>query len=425
MGSTEMAVPAFPRKYSFGEMVQCSICLEALTDPRVLPCMHTFCLTCLKQCGQRRRAGELFPCPLCRKQFKIPEGGLDELTKNFLMQTLIDMQKAGPTNQTIKPCKDCLEERGAFELYCIDCNTNPCLKCTKDHETKQSFKDHKTLRLSDDNLMSELGKSLNQIFCKAHSKERVRVFCFDCEQALCVRCQRKKHQSHRCGDVGEIEDVLHGLIRRRIDCSARFDVQHSSAEEQLVDKLRSFEEEVGVVRQKIQDQADTMKRCIDQHAMELLEKLDSMKERTVLEINNCRTALTKFKLSLDSFKHDVRDMENNNCASDLNSTLRDVDSKVKALDDERVKMLCRSRSACSSSVKFTTSRLENARSRDGRNIVGKLTGKNTTLYTFQIRYFSNSILFNLDTFQTQFSIISILFKLGASHTAFFSNSNVS
>ena len=240
--------------------------------------------------------------------------------------------------------------------------------------------------------MSELGKCLNQISCKAHSKERVRVFCFDCEQALCVRCQKKKHQSHRCGDVGEIEDVLHGLIRGRIDCSARFDVQHSSADRQLVDRLRNFEEEVGVMRQKIQDQADTMKRGIDQHAMEitqetrLYERTDQFWRSTTVEP---RWPSSNFPWTHSSMLCEI-----------LRITIaRQIwiqpfvtsTKKSRALDDERVKMLCRSRSACSSSVKFTTSRLENTWCKNSRNV---------SLENLQVKI-RRYILFKLDTFQTR------------------------
>jgi len=30
---------------------ECSICTEVFTDPRVLPCLHTYCLKCIKYQG--------------------------------------------------------------------------------------------------------------------------------------------------------------------------------------------------------------------------------------------------------------------------------------------------------------------------------------------------------------------------------------
>ena len=34
------------------DLTECSICTEVFTDPRILPCHHTFCLNCLLNCGQ-------------------------------------------------------------------------------------------------------------------------------------------------------------------------------------------------------------------------------------------------------------------------------------------------------------------------------------------------------------------------------------
>ena len=81
-----LPVPA-ARKYSnmarklsvdkeLDDMTECSICTEVFTDPRVLPCIHTFCLKCLLNYGKDRQPGDHMPCPLCRKEFTIPDGWL-------------------------------------------------------------------------------------------------------------------------------------------------------------------------------------------------------------------------------------------------------------------------------------------------------------------------------------------------------------
>lgn len=30
------------------DLVQCALCMDKLTDPKMLPCQHTFCLNCLQ-----------------------------------------------------------------------------------------------------------------------------------------------------------------------------------------------------------------------------------------------------------------------------------------------------------------------------------------------------------------------------------------
>jgi len=45
------------------EALECSICFEMFDQPRVLPCGHTFCMSCLVAIKQRNSA---LPCPQCR-----------------------------------------------------------------------------------------------------------------------------------------------------------------------------------------------------------------------------------------------------------------------------------------------------------------------------------------------------------------------
>ena len=64
-------------------LLECSICLESYRDPRSLPCVHTFCLQCIEGVSRDKHPGDSLDCPLCRKEFTIPDGGVAHLPKNF------------------------------------------------------------------------------------------------------------------------------------------------------------------------------------------------------------------------------------------------------------------------------------------------------------------------------------------------------
>jgi len=67
------------------DMTVCPICTEVFTDPRVLPCIHTFCLKCLLNYGKDTQSGDSMACPMCRKEFTVPDDGLAGTQKNFFM----------------------------------------------------------------------------------------------------------------------------------------------------------------------------------------------------------------------------------------------------------------------------------------------------------------------------------------------------
>ena len=46
--------------------LECAVCLEQFKDPKVLPCLHSFCKICLEGLvGRKGNAGKL-NCPTCR-----------------------------------------------------------------------------------------------------------------------------------------------------------------------------------------------------------------------------------------------------------------------------------------------------------------------------------------------------------------------
>ena len=74
------------------EFLSCKICLESLRRPKALPCLHSFCESCLKDYVRRHPGGRpgYFPCPMCRKDTYIPHGGVEDFPDNFLLLSLSD-----------------------------------------------------------------------------------------------------------------------------------------------------------------------------------------------------------------------------------------------------------------------------------------------------------------------------------------------
>ena len=50
------------------QLIDCSICLETYTDPKLLQCLHVFCRKCLVKLVVRDQQGQLIlTCPICRQ----------------------------------------------------------------------------------------------------------------------------------------------------------------------------------------------------------------------------------------------------------------------------------------------------------------------------------------------------------------------
>uniref|UniRef100_A0A0X3PQ11 E3 ubiquitin-protein ligase TRIM21 n=1 Tax=Schistocephalus solidus TaxID=70667 RepID=A0A0X3PQ11_SCHSO len=74
----------------FNRLAACSVCLERLTDPWVLPCQHYFCY---KPCLEELLKENSNHCPNCRAQFE-----RSQLKPFYFFRNLISLIK--PTSQT-------------------------------------------------------------------------------------------------------------------------------------------------------------------------------------------------------------------------------------------------------------------------------------------------------------------------------------
>ena len=54
----------------FEEHLECSVCLEQLKDPKVLPCLHSFCHDCIVKLARNGKSKNM-ACPECRKVVQV------------------------------------------------------------------------------------------------------------------------------------------------------------------------------------------------------------------------------------------------------------------------------------------------------------------------------------------------------------------
>ena len=80
-------------RHEISDMLHCAICLNYATDPRYLPCLHTFCLVCILGCykgatDQGQHPIHQIKCPECRQISDAPTDGLDKLPSDLNMEKL-------------------------------------------------------------------------------------------------------------------------------------------------------------------------------------------------------------------------------------------------------------------------------------------------------------------------------------------------
>ncbi|XP_022807286.1 E3 ubiquitin-protein ligase TRIM56-like [Stylophora pistillata] len=158
------------------EYVTCSICLDTYTKPKTIACLHTFCCECLERHAQKRKNQELYPCPECQAQIRIPEGDcFDNLPSSFLHNSLLSLlavQNSGEGNEI--SCSTC-QRKSAEINYCFECEKFMCPDCVKAHEVFRDtlFEGHKVTPVRQFEAADYEALLKRQSFCsvKYHEKE--------------------------------------------------------------------------------------------------------------------------------------------------------------------------------------------------------------------------------------------------------------
>ena len=75
------------------EQLNCGICLDTYTDPKLLQCFHTYCTKCLiKLVVRNRQEQPVITCPACRQVTPIPPNGVRGLHSAFQINEFIGIR---------------------------------------------------------------------------------------------------------------------------------------------------------------------------------------------------------------------------------------------------------------------------------------------------------------------------------------------
>ena len=106
--------------------------------PKILPCQHTFCQSCLTSIGAETID---IRCPECRKQHKVPENGF---TTNRAMLDVVD-ELLKDANIGILMCA--VHTSRESVLSCVECSEGLCSLCLK--TTRHSSNRHHSHQLEE------------------------------------------------------------------------------------------------------------------------------------------------------------------------------------------------------------------------------------------------------------------------------------
>ncbi|XP_037323779.2 tripartite motif-containing protein 59 isoform X1 [Pungitius pungitius] len=259
------------------EDLTCSVCYSLFSDPRVLPCSHTFCKACLDNLLRSSTNYSIWrplrlplKCPNCRSVVELPPLGVDSLPTNVSLRAIVEKyQSDGAPRQP--SCQE--HHRQPLNMYCIQDRQLICGLCLTvgrhqghpiDDLQAAFIREKRTpsqllARLSEQRWaqVCELGEQLEQEKARCEglvSQDRREVDQFF--QALEAVLARKRHAYLEALDQAgaEVCEAYDPLIRRvKALQEEQLDLVSLGSSVEEEDSPLVFLEEVHVFRERVEE----------------------------------------------------------------------------------------------------------------------------------------------------------------------------
>ena len=130
--------------------LECLNCRKNLTDPLMLPCLHTLCRHCIE--GLVTGRGQKVRCPTCHHECKVPTKDVSGFPKTFFLSNLREVfqeLKEGKMNEARRSgqrecdnAKHDNKEHGKATAFRADCAEFCCETCVAFHKKFGATRGH-------------------------------------------------------------------------------------------------------------------------------------------------------------------------------------------------------------------------------------------------------------------------------------------
>ena len=249
----------------------CDLCSQRFSDPRMLPCLHSFCYNCLVKHFDAEKSEHA--CPTCQEAFKVPGEKLEALPKDLRSSYVAEVAEYEDmvSSKSKVRCDRCgnFDDSVQFKFCCTCCKCL-CSLCTEDHARVLETRKHELIEIGEKKNQDEMGL-LNRIAHKSIScslsGEVLKFYCKTCSRLICRDCMVLSHTGHSYDYIeavaeSEKKDLL-PLVKKA-----------ESAAGKLEDAMAKGEKSIQNIQMKKKSVDDAVNKCFKelQEALELRKK---------------------------------------------------------------------------------------------------------------------------------------------------------
>ena len=295
------------------DLLTCTICLETFKVPKYLPCLHTFCETCIHTYITSSVKGDKstgFKCPICRRLVSFEEKGGNpetwskQLPGNHFVHSLLNRNAIIKSEKLCNSCERNGKSNKAIS-WCIVCEEAYCETCENYHKSFKLLSQHSMIPIKDIKESNIDSCISGVVACTEHPEKTIEIYCNDHSKPCCTVCATVHHR--KCEHVVTIDKAVYG-------------VKESSKAKELLIKLKDtnvklseilttrkdnvirFEEETNAALSEISKVRESVNKHLDEIEDKLRSEMTSTKKTIVLKLNDDVTELSSLKSTVDNWR---------------------------------------------------------------------------------------------------------------------------
>ncbi|XP_076086874.1 E3 ubiquitin-protein ligase TRIM45-like [Mytilus galloprovincialis] len=281
------------------DLLTCTICLETFTEPKYLPCLHTFCKTCINtyilSTVKKEKSQTTFKCPICRQNVLMGESAenpqiwADKLLGIHFVASMMDRQA--------------IRRREKYATL-VKCEEAFCESCEKCHKSFRMTARHPTILMKDIINNKELVNTSCLIYCEEHPGEVVKAYCVDHSEPICTLCATLSHR--KCKDVTTVEVAASGIkeSQKVKELSAKL----TGMSKQLSDLIQNrkehtvdFEKEADAAFRRVSTIKDNIVKHLNTIEEQIKGEINKSKKEVVLKLSDKSTELESLKSTVGNW----------------------------------------------------------------------------------------------------------------------------
>ncbi|XP_070565100.1 tripartite motif-containing protein 2-like [Ptychodera flava] len=318
--------------------LMCSLCSERYKTAKLLPCLHSFCESCLAKLAEKTQ--EII-CPTCRRSHEVPSCGVSGITDNSFVN---DMIEAFYRESKEYKCEGC--DQGERVKHCVECDVDLCSNCSLAHGRLRTSRSHRLLTLEEylttkfDNPASVQPPS----YCTVHTINPIEYFCDTCSLTLCVKCAALGHpkpgHNWRCLDDAaadyseKLGDSIDEVKAKETEIS-----QSITSVRKMSESLdRCYQIQNQEIRQHIQQTLEVTTQLIQENGDKVLAELKDEYNRRKENLNAQLKELEIAESDYGSAREYAETLVHYGNSTQLMTSKKGIDSKMVELLNRQTKV---------------------------------------------------------------------------------------